>query len=117
MSWRHCESWRVNAPNETVAGRRVAAKRLSAVTQDESCHIAYLAGSATQPVPEALRILAGKPVLTVTDESRGSSAGMIHFVIRNNRVRFGIDDGAAAAAGLTLSSALLNIAVTVQRRN
>ncbi|MGE4063037.1 MAG: YfiR family protein [Rhodospirillaceae bacterium] len=103
--------------NETVAGRKVSAHGLAGITADSACHIAYLAGSAAQPPAEALRVLAGKPVLTVTDESRGPNAGMVHFMIRNNRVRFAIDDAAAAAGGLTLSSALLNIAVSVRRRN
>jgi len=41
----------------------------------------------------------------------------MHFVIRSNRVRFAIGDRAAAANGLSLSSALLNTAVSVRRRN
>lgn len=103
--------------NETVAGRPVAAQALASIAATDNCHIAYLAGSSQQPVADALRAVAGKPVLTVTDESRGPAAGAIHFVIRSNRVRFAIDDRAAAANDLTLSSALLNIAVSVQRRN
>jgi hypothetical protein len=103
---------------ETVAGRQVAAQPLASIAPTDPCHIAYLSGSAKQSVGEALKAVSGRPVLTVTDESRtASAAGIIHFVIRNNRVRFAIDDRAAAANGLTLSSALLNIAVSVQRRN
>lgn len=103
--------------NETVAGRNVAAHALSAIAATDACHIAYIAGSEKQTVGEAMRAVAGAPILTVTDESRGSAAGIIHFVIRSNRVRFAIDDRTAAANALSLSSALLNIAVSVQRRN
>ena len=102
---------------ETVAGRPVAAHALVSIAPSDPCHIAYLAGSEKQSVAGAIQVLAGKPVLTVTDEVRGSSAGVIHFVVRNNRVRFAIDDQVAAGNGLNLSSALLNIAVTVKRRN
>lgn len=103
--------------NESVAGRRVAAQALASIAATDPCHIAYLAGSAKQSVAEALKAVAGRPVLTVTDEGRAPAPGIIHFVIRNNRVRFAIDDNAAAFNGVTLSSALLNIAVSVQRRN
>jgi hypothetical protein len=102
---------------ETVAGRQVAAQALASIASSDPCHIAYLAGSPKQSVEDAIKELAGKPVLTVTDEGRGSVAGTIHFIVRNNRVRFAIDDQAAARNGLNLSSALLNIAVTVKRRN
>jgi hypothetical protein len=103
--------------DEMVAGRKVVAQALASIAPTDPCHIAYLAGSAKQTVDEALQAVSGRPVLTITDESRAPAAGVIHFVIRSNRVRFAIDDRAAAANGLTLSSALLNIAVSVQRRN
>jgi hypothetical protein len=103
--------------NETVAGRKVATLALASIAANDPCHIVYAAGSAKQSVSDALSAIAGRPMLTVTDSTRGPSAGIIHFVILNNRVRFAIDDNAAAANGLTLSSALLNIAVSVQRRN
>lgn len=103
--------------NETVAGRRVVARPMATIAAGDGCHIAYLSGSAQQPVAEALRILAGRPVLTVTDENVGPTPGVIHFVIRSNRVRFEIDDAVAAANGITLSSALLNIALNVKRRD
>lgn len=101
---------------EMVAGRQVLAQGLASIAASDPCHIAYIAGSAKQSVEDALEVVRGRPMLTVTDESRGGAAGVIHFVVRGNRVRFAIDDGAAAVNGLTLSSALLNIAVSVQRR-
>jgi hypothetical protein len=103
--------------NETVAGRKVAAHPLASIAASDPCHIAYIGGSEKQSVAEALQAVAGRPVLTVTDESKGPAPGVIHFVIRNNRVRFAINDKTAAANGLTLSSALLNIAVNVTRRD
>ncbi len=103
--------------NETVAGRRVIVHPLASVAAADPCHLAYLAGSAKQSIADALRVMSERPTLTVTDEARGSAAGMIHFVVLDNRVRFAINDRAAGASGLELSSALLNIAVSVQRRD
>lgn len=103
--------------NETVAGRKVVAQPLASIAASDPCHIAYIGGSQKQSVADALQAVAGRPMLTVTDETKGPAAGVIHFVIRSNRVRFIINDKVAAANSLTLSSALLNIAVSVQRRD
>ena len=40
---------------------------------------------------------------------------MIAFVVENRRVRFGINETAAEAAGLKLSSKLLNVARFVEK--
>jgi hypothetical protein len=48
--------------------------------------------------------------------ANGGARGIIEFVIENNRVRFNIDDQAAAANGLVISSQLLNLARNVRVR-
>jgi hypothetical protein len=52
-------------------------------------------------------------VLTVSDV-RG--LGIINFVVKDNRVRFDVDDEAAAQSGLTISSKLLGFALNVKPR-
>jgi hypothetical protein len=57
-------------------------------------------------------------VLTVTDDQADpAESGIINFVLENDRVRFAIDDGAAAANHLTISSKLLGLATRVTGRN
>jgi len=57
-------------------------------------------------------------VLTVTDSMTDPrSKGIINFVIDNNRVRFEIDNRAAAENGLTISSKLLSLAISVRPRS
>jgi hypothetical protein len=57
----------------------------------------------------------GLPVLTVTDRSAGGTeAGIIDFVVQDNRIRFAIDSDAASANGVTISSELLKLALTVK---
>jgi hypothetical protein len=55
-------------------------------------------------------------VLTVTDRGSGAAGGMIQFVMQAGRVRFQIDEGAARANGLTISSKLLELAIAVDRK-
>jgi hypothetical protein len=68
-------------------------------------------------VREAIAALKGQPILIVTDESRApADKGIIHFLVRQNRLRFEIDDLQAAENKLTLSSKLLSLATTVKAR-
>ncbi|MET0374029.1 MAG: YfiR family protein, partial [Rhizorhabdus sp.] len=76
------------------------------------CHI-LVVGAAPSDI--LLTHLAGQPVLTVTDKSAGIDGGIIRFVRQAGRVRFEIDNGAARASHLSISSKLLGLAVTVVR--
>jgi hypothetical protein len=79
------------------------------------CHILFVGQSDDHPAADMLRAMAGKPVLTVTDRSRGVPGGMIQFVQLEGRVRFIIDAASAEASGVQISSKLLELAVMVQR--
>ena len=105
--------------DRAIAGRRVAdrpitVQRLPQADRNLGCHIVYLSGTGDQPVTEALRVLKGTPVLTVTDAS--DTPGMIDFVLVQGHVRFRADEAAAAEAGLTISSKLLDLATSVKPR-
>lgn len=88
--------------------RRIA----SAEAGSGSCHVMFIGPNGGSP--SALR---GHSVLTITDGDRSADEkGVIHFVIRGNRVRFEIDDRAAQQGGLTISSKLLSLAESVRPR-
>jgi len=99
---------------QQASGRPIAVRRLALADKSQPCDIAYIGGSAAQSVRDALRALHGAPVLTVTDS--GSPAGVIDFTLDQGRVRFRIDDEAAAENGLVISSKLLSLAVSVNPR-
>jgi hypothetical protein len=102
---------------QRIAGRAIAVHRLSLIEPDSGCQILFDAGSPEQPVAAALAAVKGKPVLTVTDaEDNGGPKGIINFLIADNHVRFEINDAAAAASGLRISSKLLSLAVAVTPR-
>jgi hypothetical protein len=77
-----------------------------------NCQILFLGKAAAADLP---RGVAGQPVLTVTDRSRGGSGGIIQFVMQGSRVRFAVDIAAANSAGIQISSKLLGLAVEVAR--
>jgi hypothetical protein len=105
------------ADRQVVAGHSIVVQRLPAVTRDSGCQILFAVGSREQSVADMLAVVRGTPVLTMTDDSPDAqSRGIINFVIRDNRVRFEIDDNAAAQNGLTISSKLLSLAVRIVGR-
>lgn len=104
--------------DEVVAGSRIdrraiELRRLHDPWSDAaSCQILYAKGAKSA---EILSAVAAKPVLTITDAAPAGAAGIINFVLKDNRVRFEIDARAATAAGLEISSKLLALATNVRR--
>ncbi len=78
------------------------------------CQILYAGGSKSESVQETLRAVSGMPVLTVTDERHGTARGILHFALHENRVRFHINTRAATENGLSISSRLLSLALSVK---
>jgi hypothetical protein len=108
--------------DETVKGKKIGTRaivvrRMTAIAQNSGCHILYLSGDADAHADQMLAALKGSDVLTVTDAkaNRGND-GIISFVMKDNRVRFDIDDAEAASGGLVIDSRLLNLALEVKPR-
>ncbi len=93
-------------------GRPYAVSRLEVISPQSKCDIAYLGGSAKQTIPAAIQAVNGSPTLTVTDE--GGSPGIVSYKMQAGKVRFRIDQVAATANGVTISSKLLTLAVSVR---
>jgi hypothetical protein len=107
--------------DNTVGGQRIgerviAVRRLKTVARDSGCHILYIGGSDSQRNAQTIEAVRGGSVLTVTDSGAGGGIGIIDFVVKDNRVRFDINDEAAAQNGLVISSKLLNLALNVKPR-
>ncbi len=100
-----------------IGDRPIALTRLAAPARGLACHILFI-GSDPRATAAVIALVRGTPVLTVTDGIRDPAAkGIINFVIQANRVRFEIDDLAAAENGLDISSKVLSLAVSVRPRS
>lgn len=99
---------------EVVDGRKVIVRRIKEAPVPHACQALFVNGTG-KDVPGGLAGL-GPGVLTVGEgEGFVRRGGMIGFVVENRRVRFGINESAAEAAGLKLSSKLLNVARSVEK--
>ncbi|WP_293380757.1 YfiR family protein [Phenylobacterium sp.] len=96
-------------------GRPIVVKRVARLEPRSGCQIAYVAGGPGQSPAQALEAVNTAPVVTVTDEARGGAHGIVHLIEDGPRVRFSIDAAQASESGVTLSSKLMALAVTVKR--
>jgi hypothetical protein len=101
--------------NETIAGKRVAAKRIPTPQDAVNCRVLFISSSESGRVKEILTALGGASVLTVSDLPQfAERGGMLQFVLMDARVRFEVNLLAAERAGLSLSSELLKVAINVR---
>lgn len=94
----------------------IQVRRLDSTAGAERCNIAFLGGSPKQTTAVMEEALRGKPILTVTDASVGAGRGIVHFALKDGRVRFHIDDALAARSNLSISARLLGLAISVKPR-
>lgn len=97
---------------QRIGGHPITVRRLSTADKAPACQIIYVGLSSEPSAAQALRSVRGSPVLTVTDSAFEDGArGIVHFVIRDSRVRFEINAESAAQNGIALSSKLKSLAV------
>jgi hypothetical protein len=96
---------------ESVQGRPLAVEHYTRADQIKTCHILFISQADARRTNEIVRSLNGKPILTVADtEGPSTSAAIIQFIVESNKVHFRVNQNAAAAANITLSSKLLRVA-------
>jgi hypothetical protein len=100
----------VAVAGQSVGKHPIVFRQLTKAEPRSGCHAMLVSGLGSQPAIEALAAVSGTPVLTVTDSALGATAGIIHFVIVDDRVSFEIDNVAAAKNRLVISSKLLALA-------
>ncbi|UAL09231.1 YfiR family protein [Caulobacter segnis] len=98
-----------------VGEHPVVVIRLSPVAKGADCHLLFLSASRRQTPQQMLAAVAGRPVLTVADETLDAPGAVVQFVTLESRLRFTIRADMAQVAGLTLSSKLL--ALSAQPRD
>jgi hypothetical protein len=104
-------------PRVTVRGSPPEVRRISRIPELDGVHILYIGPKALSRT-RALRMAAlTRPILIVTDDDDGLDAGaVINFFESDRNVRFEISLIAADRARLKIDSALLSVAVRVERR-
>jgi hypothetical protein len=102
---------------EQIKNRPLTVKRYRRVDDVTGCHILFISRSRASDYAPLLAPLQGRPILTVGDTDGFIGAGgLVRFLIEQNRLRLQINQTAARAAGMTISSRLLRVAEIVGAR-
>ena len=96
---------------EIVRGHPLEVRRFASIADIETCHILYVSRSEAVRLTNILHDLKGRPILTVGEGTVFvQSGGIIAFSSLRNRIRMRINNAAARAAQLAISSKLLRVA-------
>ncbi len=106
--------------DETVRGelvnhRPLRIKRLGTDAELRGCQVVFISRSEADRLPAVLGVLAGRPVLTVSDiNGFAQRGGMVNLRLVSKSVKMEVNPMAAKAAGLKISSKLLQLAAIVE---
>jgi hypothetical protein len=105
-----------------VRGRKIRSMQITArmVARGDSrvgnCSALFIPAGTAPDVPDLLKRLKGSATLTISDiRGFASAGGIIGFVLVGNRLRFDINERAAAQSKLKVSARLLELANNVIR--
>jgi len=103
------------AESDLLKGRRAHILRSRKVEELKSCHILYVSQSEESRLERILRVLRGKPVLTVSEIEDSANRGvMIQMKTEDEKLRLVINLESAKAANLTLKSKLLRLGEIIE---
>ena len=98
-----------------INNRPITVRSFPTAAEAANCHILFISSSEKR-LPEIIQSLHGTPVLIVGETDQFiASGGMVNFVQEASKIRFQINDDAAKAARLKISSKLLSLAVRSSR--
>jgi hypothetical protein len=98
--------------NKTVDRHPLKVMQYRSLAEVTNCHMLFISSSEKGRLPEILAFLKGSSVVSVGEMDHFTeSGGMIKFTLKENKIRFQINNQAATSAGLKVSSKLLALAL------
>ncbi|HZF01391.1 MAG TPA: YfiR family protein [Methylomirabilota bacterium] len=104
------------AAKDTIQGHAIEVRLVKALPDLKGCNILFIPASEKPQERDVLNAVNGLSILTVGDsDGFCGEGGMIQFIIENNQVHFAINNEAARATGLKISSKLLILAQPLKK--
>lgn len=96
---------------ERVGEHPLIVRQYGDVSEVDRCHILFIDRSESARLPHILAALRGRNILTVSDIDGSARTGVMIDLVRDDQhIRMEINNVAARASGLTISSDLLRLA-------
>lgn len=100
---------------QTIRGRPIKVEHVKTIEDIEECHLVFLSESLQDKLPELLKKMGKRPVLTVSDAPDfAKKGGMFQLYLDGKRLRFKINVRAADSNGLKVSAKLLKLGDLVE---
>jgi hypothetical protein len=95
-----------------IGTKNIVVLKLKTIVECVQCQLIFVPSSKRSKISEIRNYIGMNPCLIVSESSGTTSNGSaIEFVIENNRLKFHIDEANAKQQHLTISRALLDMAV------
>jgi len=103
---------------QLIHGRPLSVKQLKEWEDIPSdCRVLFIGIPDKGEMKRALENIEGRPILTISDETGFTTAGgIIELFTAGSKVRFRVNQTAAEMVGLNISSKLLKLAVSDEKR-
>jgi len=99
-----------------IAGRQVVIKHFASTDDISSCQILFIPATEDDHLEQIIQRVQDRPILTIGETERFPwVGGCFRFYKEDNKIRFEINQDAAARANLRISSKLLNLARIFQK--
>lgn len=100
-----------NNEKREVGGKRVVIRSINKIDHLRDCQIVFVPSTERAVLPQVMKALEGRPVLTVGDfDGFLRGGGMINLVTVKGRIAFDVNVGATKRAGVTIGYQLLRLA-------
>lgn len=97
--------------NKRVNGIPIRIKIINDQEPAKNCQLVFLAKQKSRELSELLKVLMDRQVLLVTEDDLISKGAGISFIVRNNMLRFKLNETYLKKANLKASEGLLNLAI------
>ncbi|UAY51543.1 YfiR family protein [Ferruginibacter albus] len=95
---------------EKANGHPLVIRHFTSTDDIGACHVLFINVQDKKKLQQAIASLKGKNILTVSDDAAIlPSGGMVHFIIKNDKIQLQVNLEAVKAANLTMSSKLLRL--------
>ena len=102
------------ATTKKVGAQPIVVKKFSSASQVSGCQMLYLCSDKSSDFTAVLSKLKGKSTLLITEASGLAKKGsVINFVLQDNRQKFELSKNNASKFGLSVSSSLTQLAISV----
>jgi hypothetical protein len=100
---------------KVIRGHPLQFKECASLADASQCQVLFISNSEKSRLSKIISGLGGASILTVSETDNFiAQGGMINLRLIDQKVRFDINNSAAKTAGLSISSKLLSLALTVK---